>query len=150
MSTDTRPYKQNEVLIVDDEPMYLEWMRDYIQAKGIGSRTLENADAAIAANAVERFRAYVIDLNMPVSETALSRSLNKPLEASFPGLTVARAIRSSGVSSKRVLIYSVHMTEQLFEEVSKLDCQYILKGRPKLIKEALNSILAFDPLAANP
>ena len=44
-----------------------------------------------------------------------------------------------------VVIYSVHREPEVTQEVGKLGCTYIRKGRPKEIKEELLRVLSFDP-----
>lgn len=144
-----KPYLTQEILIADDEPIYLGFLIDYLSGKNYKVKLAETADAAIAAAAACNYRAYVIDLNIPASDLLKASAIKKDLEESFPGISIARAILTSGVSPGKILIYSVHLTDALYAEIDRLRVQYVQKGRPKNIKEALDRVLSFDPKTAN-
>lgn len=140
------PYLSDTVLVVDDEPMYLEWLADYLKTKDLKVEFVENADDALKKAETATYRAYVIDLNMPASDGLKSSPKNRTsLEAEYPGLIVARTIRSLGQSGARVIVYSVYISEPLHEEVNRLGCSFVQKGRPRIIKEQLDDVLKSDP-----
>ena len=100
------PYLSGTILIVDDEPMYLEWLADYLISKGLKVEFAETADDAIRQCQVASYRAYIIDLNMPASEALKLDPRNRTaLDAEYPGLIVARTIRTAGESGSRVIVY---------------------------------------------
>jgi len=142
-----KPYLSDTVLLADDEPMYLGFLADFLKAKGFEVDRAETADEAIEKAKKNDYRCYIVDLNIPASEQLKSEALIKSLESDFPGMSIARKILTLGTSPKRVLIYSVHLTDPLFAEIHKLGIQYIQKGRPKIIKEALLDIFQNDPKA---
>jgi len=145
--TTSKPYLAKEILISDDEPMHLGFLIDYLSSKKFGVKLAETADKAIAAAAANAYRAYVVDLNIPASNALIATAYKKNIEEAFPGISIARAILTSGVSPKRVLIYSVHLTDALHAEISLLGVEYVQKGRPRNIKDAIDRVLSFDPIA---
>lgn len=144
----SKPYLPKTILLADDEPLHLGFLIDYLKGQGYEVELAETADSAIAASQAKEYRAYIVDLNIPASEMLKAQALNKEIEGSFPGISIARSILTSGISPSRVLMYSVHLTEALFAEVQRLRIQYVQKGRPKIIKEALREVLRVDPRAS--
>lgn len=140
------PYFSDTILIVDDEPMYLEWFADYLISKGLKVKFTETADEAIRQSQVATYRAYIIDLNMPASPALKEDIKNRTaLDAEYPGLIVARTIRTAGESGSRVIVYSVYVSESLHDEVKRLGCIFVQKGRPKVIKDQIDQVLSIDP-----
>ena len=41
------PYKENSVLIIDDEPEYLDWLHDYLNSKGLSVEIAESVGDAV-------------------------------------------------------------------------------------------------------
>ena len=143
------PYLSDTILVVDDEPMYLEWLADYLTSKGLRVKFSENADDALALSRAATYRAYIIDLNMPASDGLKSDPRNRTsLDKEYPGLIVARTIRTAGVSGARVIVYSVYVSEPLYDEVKRLGCTFVQKGRPRVIKEQIEEVLRTDPRKA--
>lgn len=134
------------LVLVDDEIHHLTWLVDYFYAKGMNVLPVDNANDAVEQVNQQIYRALVIDLNIP-----LLPPLDKAAEAlgavyvRYPGLFVARSARNHGYRDRQVVIYSVHRDADVVKEAHILGCTYILKGRPKEIKEELESVLAFDP-----
>ena len=145
-----KPYLAKEIFIADDEPIYLGFLIDYLTSQNYQIKLTETADDAISVAAVNDYRAYVVDLNIPASNALKATANKKDLEESFPGISIARAILTSGVSPRKVLIYSVHLTDALHAEIGRLGVEYVQKGRPRNIKDALNRILSYDPKTSNP
>lgn len=140
------PYLSDTILLIDDEPMYLEWLADFLVSKGLQVKFSETADDAIRQSQLATYRAYIIDLNMPASETLKLDPRNRTaLDAEYPGLIVARTIRTAGESGSRVIVYSVYVSEPLYEEVRRLGCTFVQKGRPRVIKEQIEQVLRIDP-----
>ena len=145
-----KPYLAKEIFIADDEPIYLGFLIDYLTSQKYKIKLAETADDAITVAAANDYRAYVVDLNIPASSALKAAASKKDLEESFPGISIARAILTSGVSPRKVLIYSVHLTDALHAEIGRLGVEYVQKGRPRNIKDALNRILSYDPKTSNP
>ena len=144
-----KPYLAKEIFIADDEPIYLGFLIDYLTSQNYQIKLTETADDAISVAAANDYRAYVVDLNIPASNALKATASKKDLEESFPGISIARAILTSGVSPRKVLIYSVHLTDALHAEIGRLGVEYVQKGRPRNIKDALNRILSYDPKTSN-
>lgn len=140
-----KPYLAKEIFIADDEPIYLGFLIDYLTSQNYQIKLTETADDAISVAAANDYRAYVVDLNIPASNALKATASKKDLEESFPGISIARAILTSGVSPRKVLIYSVHLTDALHAEIGRLGVEYVQKGRPRNIKDALNRVLSYDP-----
>ena len=140
-----KPYLAKEIFIADDEPIYLGFLIDYLTSQKYKIKLAETADDAITVAAANDYRAYVVDLNIPASNALKATASKKDLEESFPGISIARAILTSGVSPRKVLIYSVHLTDALHAEIGRLGVEYVQKGRPRNIKDALNRVLSYDP-----
>ncbi len=134
------------VIIVDDELQNTLWMADYLDSKSLYVQVAANVNEAIEIIDAEIYRALVIDLNIPVlppydaAATALGAAY-----ARYPGLFVARHARNAGYRGRQVMLYSVHKDPAVAEEAQKLDCTYILKGRPKEIKQEIDNVVDFDP-----
>ena len=94
----------------------------------------------------EIYRCAIIDLNVPLEEPLVDRCRDLgEVYGRYPGLFVAREARNFGYRDRQIILYSVHRDPQVSEEAQKLSCTYILKGRPKVMKEELESVLAYDP-----
>lgn len=140
------PYLSDTILVIDDEPMYLEWLEEYLNSKGFKVEFAETADIGIKKSQLSTYRAYIIDLNMPASDRLKSDPRNRTsLDAEYPGLIVARYVRTAGESGSRVIVYSVYISDPLYDEVKRLGCTFVQKGRPKVIKEQIEQVLKKDP-----
>lgn len=136
----------NTILMLDDEIYNLTWMMDFFYSKGLDIIPASTANDAIEIINSEIYRAAVIDLNVPLLpplDTAAAEYGETYVR--YPGLFVARQARNRGYRDRQVVIYSVHRDEAVMREAKMLGCTYILKGRPKEIKEELNAVLEFDP-----
>lgn len=134
------------IFMLDDEMYNLTWMVDYIYSKKFTVVTASNANDAVDLIAAEIYRVAIIDLNVPLLPPldAAAAEMGE-VYAKFPGLFVARSARNRGYRDRQVVIYSVHRDESVAEEAKKLGCTYILKGRPKELKQELDAILSYDP-----
>jgi CheY-like chemotaxis protein len=146
--------KGNSIIIMDDEPYNLEWLFDFLEAKGFEVMTTSNVTEAIDLISTDIYRAVILDLNVPVPPEAMA-SVSKLGGAylKYPGLYVAREARNKGYRDRQVIIYSVHRDAEVSEEAAKLGCNYILKGRPIELKHEILSVVEYDPtdnLAQNP
>jgi hypothetical protein len=50
-------------------------------------------------------------------------------------------------TGRQVVVYSVHDDVQVRDFSVRLGVTYLLKGRPRILKEEINDVLSFDPLA---
>lgn len=141
-----RTTDSNTIVVIDDEMHNMIWMLDYIESKSKKYLTANSVDDAIELLSKEIYRAIIVDLNIPISEnTKGAASALGDVYLRFPGLYVAYFARNRGYRDRQVIIYSVHRDPTVSEESSKLGCTYILKGRPKEIKEELDMVVSFDP-----
>jgi len=136
------------IVILDDEVSNITWMMDYFYSKGLSIIPAATANEALDVISQEIYRAVIIDLNVPIlpplDETAASLGA---VYITYPGLLVARMARNKGYRDRQVVIYSVHRDAKVADEARKLGCTYILKGRPKEIKDELDYVISFDPTA---
>src|SRR4051794_35210555 len=94
----------------------------------------------------EIYRVLIIDLNIPVLPPFQKAVADRGgAYARFPGLFIAERARNRGYRDRQVVLYSVHRDEEVLEEAKKLGATYILKGRPKMIKDELDLIVTYDP-----
>lgn len=137
------------IVLVDDEPHNMAWMLDYIEAKEKRAVVATNVNEAVEALEKEIYRAVIIDLNIPLlSPLTEAVSARGDIYKRYPGLYVAYRARNLGYRSRQVIIYSVHRDAAVADEAEKLRCTYIIKGRPKMIKEELDNVIAYDPTQA--
>lgn len=137
---------QDTVLLLDDELSSVVWMMDYLYSKGLIVDTCSNANEALELAGHNKYRAAIIDLNVPLLEPlhALAADLGE-VYLRFPGLLVAREARSKGHRDRQIIIYTVHREPEVREIAERLRCTYIIKGRPSEIKQELEEVFAFDP-----
>jgi len=141
---------KDTVLVLDDEPMFLDWLEDYLTSKGFKTKFVTNVSDALAEVTANRYRALVVDLNVPVT-AELMKTLDEkgPVYKEYRGLIVADKARNSGYRDKQVIIYSVHGSQSVKEIADKLRISYITKGRPHIFKEEIEDILKYDPSEKN-
>lgn len=97
----------------------------------------------------EVYRAAILDLNVPmVSRLKPGPVSDKLVYQKYPGLYVALQARNSGYRDRQVIIYTVHRDEEVAREASIIKCTYIVKGRPRELKEEINRVLSYDPTQA--
>lgn len=117
-------------------------MLDYLYSKGFDVDTANNANDAYELANNEKYDAAIIDLNVPLF-SPLSEVAEKldPVFLKFPGLLVARQARNKGHKGRQIIIYTVHREAEIRDIAGKLDCTYIIKGRPIEIKDELERVL---------
>lgn len=145
MAKTTQP---DTAIIIDDEPYNVSWIVDFLEASRLKVITASNVNRAIEVVERDIYRFLLIDLNIPVFEPfRIALAQRGGAYAKFPGLFIAERARNRGYRGRQVVIYSVHRDAEVEAETKKLGCTYILKGRPKEIKEEMLSVLSFDPTA---
>jgi CheY-like chemotaxis protein len=138
-------------LIVDDEPFYLDWLVDFIHGLKIIDKTFQTETVgtvrdALKALAANRYRAIIVDLNIPAeAEFAEDLKIRGALYQQFPGLCVAQVARDNNHTGRQVMVYSVHDNAEVGKELQRLQCTYLLKGRPRMFKFELRQVLAHEP-----
>jgi len=138
--------KKDTVLLMDDEPQYLDWLTDYLKAKGYRIATATQLDAAVQLLSQSRYRIVICDLSIPTSDQ-LRKSIRKQQNAygRYPGAYAAHVARNKGHRSRQVLVYSVHESTEIQQLADLIGVQYITKGRPAQFKREIDAILAYDP-----
>lgn len=141
------PRKEKTILVADDEPYNLQWILDFLESLGYTTVVAENVDSAIRHLEEFRFRAVIADLSIPLSPPQSLLAGKDSIFEKYPGLLVADFARNHSHTGKQVIVYSVHDDTQVRELASRLGVTYLLKGRPRLLKDEIKDILSFDPFA---
>ncbi|MBW5825261.1 response regulator [Yersinia kristensenii] len=137
-----------KIFILDDEPMFLDWIEDFTESLGFSVNFLTSVNDAyeeLNNTKVEEYSALVLDLNVPVSpKLEASIQQKEKVFQEFRGLFIAQVARTKGISGKRIIVYSVHDNVEVEEICKRLDVSYIPKGRAKVLKDKLQSILSIS------
>lgn len=138
--------KQN-ILIMDDEPHLLEWLVEYLRAKGCATTIVTDITGAMAMLRSDfKFRILVLDLNVPAAgEYAELLAARGSLYETYRGLYVAEQARNMGYRGRQVIVYSVHDVDAVNEVTQRIGVTYATKGRPRAFKAEIDSVLSFDP-----
>jgi CheY-like chemotaxis protein len=141
--------RKDTIFILDDEPYYLDWLVDFIRSEGYKCELVATLGKALAVLRKERFRMVIADLNVPAEDSVLPALDERgPLYRQFPGLYAAYVARNyTNHTGRQVIVYSVHDNEAVRNETRRLQCTYILKGRPRSFKQEICDVLSYDPLA---
>jgi CheY-like chemotaxis protein len=138
--------KLDTILVIDDEPFNTEWLTDYFMARNFNVVHAEDLQSSLDALENTRYRYVVVDLSIPVSPL-----LAQPLASlgteffRYPGLMAARRARTTGHNSYQVIVYSVHDSNDVDSYTGLIDCRYILKGRPRELKEHVENTIHRKP-----
>jgi CheY-like chemotaxis protein len=138
--------RTRNTLIVDDEPEYLEWLSEYLRAKGFYCDYAPNLNEAHAKLSANRYQLVVVDLTIPViggPESVLDQQ--EPVFREFPGLMAARFARNRGQSPGSVIVYSVHRDARVAQIADGLGIRYRLKGRPRDFKADVDAAVRVRP-----
>lgn len=134
-----------KVFILDDEPMFLDWVDDYVTSLGCSVDfivTLKEAYDKIEAATLDEYAVLIIDLNVPASADIESILQQKEtVFQEFRGLFIAQRARSKGISGSKIIVYSVHDKPEVEAICKRLNIHYMPKGRAKNLKEKLANIL---------
>ena len=127
---------RKKLFILDDEPMFLDWVVDYADSLGCDVRFFTSINEA-----------YVelgnTDLNVPASAELEAVIKQKPeVFHEFRGLFIAQEARNKGVKARNIIVYSVHDNPAVSVFCGRLGASYIPKGRAKLLKEKLLSLIS--------
>lgn len=145
-----RKYDSSKVLLADDEPEHLDWLIDYLKSKGCQVVVATNVRTTIEIIEGTMFRAYLIDLNIPFGGWNPIVSGSGAAYGDYHGLYILKLVRTQGNPGSRVVAYSAHQNEQIVGAIKRLYCQYVLKGRPRELKQAVDAILSRPPRPPNP
>lgn len=134
-----------KAFILDDEPMFLDWLEDYIGSKEYSVEFYTSVNSAydkLCNCNLSEYDLFLFDLNVPVAGELESIILQKEsLFHHYRGLFVAQQARTKSVPGKKIIVYSVHDDPAVEEFCARLDVTYLPKGRPKALKEKLSTLL---------
>lgn len=136
-----------EVLILDDEPMHVNFLIEYLESKGLASRIATNLSEAITIlDSGIFFRLLVVDLNVPASGEFQEILSRLGVEFSrYPGLYFAKYARTKGYRNRQTIVYSVHDIDEVRLRTDEIGATYLTKGRPRSFKTEIDSVLGYDP-----
>lgn len=134
------------VVIIDDEPHNIVFLKDYLEDSGYSVLIETDLNAGVALLSREIYRLAIIDLSIPVIpplEKAVSE--RGALYSKYPGLFAAWSARNAGYRGRQVIVHTVHRDRDIADEAERLMCTYIMKGRPRMMKDEIETVLSFDP-----
>jgi len=138
-------------LLVDDEPEYIGWIAEHLEAKGLLAKYAHNLPEALAVLASSEFRLIIVDMNIPANEALTPEMIARmPLAEKYPGLAVAMHCRNIGYGAHSVIAYTVHDDDLVDEEMKRINCRYVLKGRPQALKQVIEKSLESRPPIQRP
>jgi len=140
--------RSGTVLVVDDQPYELQWLAEFLAAQGYAFESatdLKDGTDKIAASERNKYKLLVVDMEIPTGGF-VGRPPKEPQRAAlyqaYPGLVAVQVARNYDYNSSNVLVYSVHQSDAINDEVALLRCRYMLKGRPRGLKEILLTMLS--------
>lgn len=96
------------ILVVDDEPEHIQWLLDYIEAKGMKTQLACSVGEAVALAEKNQYRGYIVDLNIPLGNwTSVFKSTSDIYEK-YKGFLVIKYVRTQGNLGQNVTAYSAH------------------------------------------
>jgi len=138
--------RKDTILVLDDEPEFLDWLEDFLLAKGYRVLFVTNIAEALKEVRNYRYRAFIVDLNVPASGEYLTAIEKKgPIYSQYHGLYAAEVARNAGYRDRQVVVYSVHAVPAVKDVTDRLFVAYLAKGRPHIFKEQVMDILSYDP-----
>lgn len=141
---------RHKILIMDDEPHLLDWLEEYLSSKGCDCTFARNVDEAIEVLGRQRFRALILDLNVPAPGQYSSAIKEKgELYLTYRGLFVAEHARGLSYRGRQVILYSVHDIDEVRLQSNRLGVTYVTKGRPRIFKQEIDELLSYDPTENN-
>lgn len=129
-------------LILDDEPEYVRWVEEYLESKSLSVSFVRTLREAMKAVSEKEYRLILVDMNVPIDPDLPGDIKERtPLVEKYPGLALAIHARNMGYGAHSVIAYTVHDDDSIDAELSKLNCRYVLKGRPQALKRVIDSSL---------
>lgn len=137
-----------KILIMDDEPANVMWLSDYLEDSGFDVDMEVDVNSGVNSLKNNSYRFAIIDLNIPVFPPLSAAAVEMgDIYQTYPGLYAAMSARTMGYRDRQIVVYTVHRDPGIAEETRKLGCTYIMKGRPKMLKDEIKEILSYDPSA---
>lgn len=142
-----RGSQSKKVLVLDDEPEYQEWVHEFLRARGLQPVVVRSLQEALRELTRMDYRLIIVDMNVPACGSIEPAIETKhPLVVKYPGLIVAIEARNMGYGAHAVIAYTVHDDNAAAEELNRLYCRYVLKGRPEVFKSVVKASLAPPPI----
>lgn len=139
-----------EILILDDEPHNISWLPEYLDGKGYSCVIAKNIKEAIDLASAKKFRAIVVDLNVPASgEYSAALAAKGEVYVKYKGLYFAEHARTLGYRNRQVIVYSVHDIDEVRLVTDRIRIDYATKGRPRDFKALIDGVLSYDPTQGN-
>jgi CheY-like chemotaxis protein len=135
----------NKILLADDEPEHLDWLIDFLAARGCETVLATTVRDAIEKAEQAAYRAYLIDLNIPLGGWVPTLKVTGQTYDDYHGLYILKLIRSQGNQGARVIAYSAHQNDAIAAAIKRLYCMYIVKGKPRELKDEIERLLSSTP-----
>ena len=136
-------------LLIDDEPEYLGWVVEYLSSVEIQSEFSTSLNEALTSIQEKNYRLMLVDMNIPAEGAAAALAKNA-VQQKYPGIIAAVKARSRGYGAHQVIAYTVHDDDAADAELAKLNCRYVLKGRPEALKAVIQASLRPHPPSRTP
>lgn len=133
------PAPRGKVLVIEDEPEFFTWVEDLFDHHGLDVVYAKNLDeAGLRLKDKPKYRLIVVDMNIP-APSGIDSATKKitPLSERYPGISAAIQARSEGYKPSEVIVYTVYDDETIAAQIEKIDCRYVLKGRPDAFKQRI-------------
>jgi CheY-like chemotaxis protein len=141
---------RKSVVILDDEPEYLQWVEDFLVSKGYAVHFCHRLSDGLRELVTRDHRLFIVDMNVPSPDDVDPDVMaSSPLCQKYPGLAMAIEARNLGYGAHSIIAYSVHDDEAIDTELAKLHARYVLKGRPEVLKKVIAASLSPAPVKAN-
>jgi CheY-like chemotaxis protein len=141
------PRKEDTVLVADDEAYNLQFLLDFLETLNYKVEVAVNVDDALHRLQQARYRVVLADLSIPLLPPQSLLIERDALYQKYPGLLIADYARNHNHTGRQVVVYSVHEDPQVRDFANRFGVAYLLKGRPRILKDEIRDILAYDPLA---
>ncbi|MBY4727393.1 MULTISPECIES: response regulator [Burkholderia] len=137
-----KTYLADTFLIVDDEPEHIEWLYNFILGKSIKIDIAHNVEEAINLASEYQYRAYIVDLNIPMGNWTPNLFGVNDVYEKYKGFYVLKYIRSQGNLGRNVSAYSSHHNQQIIAETKQLYCGYSSKDKVQEFKREILNIIS--------
>ena len=137
-------------LLIDDEPEYLQWVEEFLLKNQLTTDYAHTLSDALDRAARRDYRLVIVDMEIPAhGASGTFASQRGPTAQKYPGLAAVIHLRTVGYEKHQVIAFTVHDDGALDVELKKLDCRYVLKGRPEDFKQAVRTSLRLTNVAAS-
>ena len=136
--------EREKILMIDDEPEYLNFLLDYFESINIEVVIAKNLSEAIDLAKKFKYRLAIVDMNIPATGNT-KELLSDPIAVKYPGYKVAHHLRDIGYGAHQVIAYTVHDDDSLDSALRKINTRYVLKGRPNILKRVVLKSLGPKP-----